>query len=87
MTVYWTNNGGWSWAWQWRAGRLIVTVGSARYPEYVRWPVVLANTLRLVRWPRGGKLSFRFPWRTAFYVDVGVNHPPATAAASEGVRR
>lgn len=86
MKVYWTNNGRWSWAWQLRAGRLIVTVGTARYPEYVKWRRILSNTFGLARWPRGGKLAFRFPRRTAFYVDVGVNHPSVTAAAKGGVR-
>lgn len=86
MTVYWANNGGWSWAWQLRAGRLIVTVGTARYPGYVKWRRILSNTFGMVRWPGGGQLTFRFPWRTAFYVDVGGNHPSATAAA-KGVER
>lgn len=54
MKVYWGNHGGWRWAWGLEVARLRLSVGTARYPEYITVLEMLVNMLRLERWPGAG---------------------------------
>ena len=82
MKVYWGNHGGWRWAWGLEVARLRLSVGTARYPEYITALEMLVNMFRLERWPGGGMVRFGLPLHTGLYIQVGVNHPPATATAA-----